>query len=191
MGLGYFSAATAFLIETVFDVYIFLVMLRFLLQWQGADFYNPGSQFLVRVSNPLLQPLEHLVGRYKTINCAALLLLVGLQFIQISVLALLAGGAVVVLGFLVYAIAELLRLALYVFLFAILIRALLAWLNPHHYHSLTELLYVLSDPLLALSRRFINPINGVDLSPLVAIIGLQLAIILVIAPITDFARHLM
>ena len=191
MGSGYLAKAAGFFIEEVLGVYILLLMLRVLLQWQGANFYNPVSQFLVRISDPLVQPLQYFVGHYKKINGAAVLLLVGLKFIQISLLMLLSGGHVAVLGCVAYAMAGLLHLALKVFLFAILLRVLLTWLNPRSHHLFIELLDTLSEPLLDFSRRWIKPVNGMDLSPLVAIIGLQLAVILVVTPIADLARHLM
>ena len=55
---GYFSNAGVFLIDVVFGLYIFAVLLRFLLQLARADFYNPISQFVVKATNPLLRPLR-------------------------------------------------------------------------------------------------------------------------------------
>ena len=188
---GYFESAAGFLIRALFDLYILLVMLRFLLQLFHADFYNPLSQFLVRITRPLLQPQQRFIASYRNINVPALLLLFALKFVQLGILLLLTGIAIIPLGIAIYAIAELLELALNVFLVAILIRVALNWLSPNATHLLIGLLYSLTDPLLAPARRLIAPIGGIDLSPLAVIIGLQLASILLVAPITDFARYLM
>ncbi|NCF81058.1 MAG: YggT family protein, partial [Proteobacteria bacterium] len=61
MGGSYVGNAATFLIQTVFGLYILIVMLRFLLQWARADFYNPVSQFIVKATQPPLKPLRKII----------------------------------------------------------------------------------------------------------------------------------
>ena len=61
MGGSYVGNAATFLIETLFGLYILIVMLRFLLQWARADFYNPVSQFIVKATQAPLAPLRRVV----------------------------------------------------------------------------------------------------------------------------------
>jgi YggT family protein len=170
---GYLANPLEFLVTTLFSLYILAVMLRFLLGAVRADFYNPVSQFLVRITNPLLLPMRKVIpslGRYDT---SALLLMLLLQFISLGLVVLIRGISVSVVTLLIVAVGELLMLAINVFMFAIIIQVILSWVNPGSYNPVTALLYSITSPIMRPLQRLIPPISGIDLSPLVAIIGLQ------------------
>ena len=173
MNSGYLANPLEFLVTTLFSLYILAVRLRFLLGAVRADFYNPVSQFLVRISNPLLLPMRKVIpslGRYDT---SALLLMLLLQFISLGLVVLLRGISVPVATLLIVAVGELVMLAINVFMFAIIIQVILSWVNPGNYNPVTALLYSITSPIMRPLQRLIPPISGIDLSPLVAIIGLQ------------------
>ena len=173
MNSGYLANPLEFLVTTLFSLYILAVMLRFLLGAVRADFYNPVSQFLVRITNPPLLPMRKVIpslGRYDT---ASLLLMLLLQFISLSLVVLLRGISVSVVTLLIVAVGELLMLAINVFMFSIVIQVILSWVNPGNYNPVTALLYSITSPIMRPLQRLIPPISGIDLSPLVAIIGLQ------------------
>jgi len=88
---GYLTHPLAFLVDTLFSLYIMAVMLRFLLQWVRADFYNPLSQFLVRITQPLLHPLRRLVPGWGGFDFSAVLLMIILQMISLALLMMIAG----------------------------------------------------------------------------------------------------
>jgi len=81
--------ALAFLVQTVFGFYILAVILRFLLQWVRADFYNPLVQFLVRITNPLLVPLRRIIPGYRGLDLAAVVLAFALQAVEMLLITLL------------------------------------------------------------------------------------------------------
>lgn len=173
MNSGYLANPLEFLVTTLFSLYILAVMLRFLLGAVRADFYNPVSQFLVRITNPLLVPMRKVIpslGRYDT---SALLLMLLLQLISLGLVVLIRGISVPVVTLLVVAAGELVMLAINVFLFAIVIQVILSWVNPGNYNPVTALLYSITSPIMRPIQRLVPPISGIDLSPLVAIIGLQ------------------
>ena len=173
MNSGYLANPLEFLVTTLFSLYILAVMLRFLLGAVRADFYNPVSQFLVRITNPLLLPMRKVIpslGRYDT---SALLLMLLLQFISLGLVVLIRGISVSVVTLLIVAVGELLMLAINVFMFAIIIQVILSWVNPGSYNPVTALLYSITSPIMRPLQSLIPPISGIDLSPLVAIIGLQ------------------
>ena len=179
MNSGYLANPLEFLVTTLFSLYILAVMLRFLLGVVRADFYNPVSQFLVRITNPLLLPMRKVIpslGRYDT---SALLLMLLLQFISLGLVVLLRGISVPVATLLIVAVGELVMLAINVFMFAIIIQVILSWVNPGNYNPVTALLYSITSPITRPLQRLIPPISGIDLSPLVAIIGLQVLRMLV------------
>jgi YggT family protein len=188
---GVFSDALSFLIRTLFDLYIAAVALRFLLQWVRADFYNPISQFLVRITNPPLRPLRRVIPGYAGMDFASLALMIGLKAVEIAILGLVAAGRVPApLGLLVISLAEVLKLMIYICMFAIIIEVILSWVNPGAYNPATVLIYRLTEPLLEPARRLIPPMGGLDFSPLVVLILLQLTIILVVRPLLQFGFSL-
>ncbi|HKK13161.1 MAG TPA: YggT family protein, partial [Gammaproteobacteria bacterium] len=79
----------------------------------------------------------------------------------------------------VFSVGQLVALVFNIYIFAILIQAILSWVNPGTYNPVTSLLYSLTEPVLGPIRRFLPPISGIDLSPLVALVGLQVIKMLV------------
>ncbi len=190
MGGNYAEHAGVFLVQTLFGLYILAIMLRFLLQWVRADFYNPVSQFLVKVTNPLLKPLRRMVPGLWGIDLAAVLLMLFLQMLELFLVGLMVGQSFRPPGVLVMSIGELLSLTVYVFMIAILIQVVLSWIQPGGYNPIIGLINRLTEPLLAPARRIIPPIAGLDLSPLAVLILLQLTLILLVSPVKDLGRML-
>jgi len=173
MNNSYLTNPLEFLITTLFSLYILAVMLRFLLGAVRADFYNPVSQFLVRITNPILAPMRKIIpsaGKYDT---AAVLLMLLLQLTSLILIVLLRGSSVSIVGLLLLAVAELVLLLINIYIFAILVQVILSWINPGTYTPAGALLNNLTSPVLAPIQRIIPPVAGIDLSPLFALIGLQ------------------
>ncbi len=191
MGNPYVNDAGTFLIHTIFGLYVLAVMLRVLLQWVRADFYNPVSQFVVKVTAPALRPLRRVIPGFAGIDLAAIVLMVALKLVEWWVVLSLGGVTPAFGGVLFLAIADLVGLLLNVFLVAILIQVVLSWVSPGTYNTVTSLLYKLTEPLLAPARRLLPPISGLDLSPLLVLIALQLVKLLLVAPIRDFGARLL
>ena len=173
-----FMQVVLFLINTLFSLYIMVVMLRFLLQWVKADFYNPVCQFLMKITNPLLTPLRRIIPGFFGLDFSAIVLMIILQSVALVLITLLTGFPLTILLILV-AVVKLVQLLINVFFFAILIRAILSWINPHAYNPVTTLINQLTEPLLAPARKYIKPIGGFDFSPIVVLIGLQVVLIFV------------
>lgn len=186
----YFAASAILLIQTVFGLYVLAVMLRLLLQWVRADFYNPLSQFIVKITNPPLRPLRRIIPGWGGIDLASVLLLIALQMAEIFLVNLTLGRAFGVSGLFIAAIGELLGLLINVFMGAILIQVILSWVAPGNYNPLIGLVHKIADPVLAPARRIIPPVSGIDLSPLVVLVVLQLLKIWLVAPIANFALQM-
>ena len=180
MSANYYTNPLEFLITTLFSLYILAVMLRFLLGTVRADFYNPISQFLVRITNPLLMPLRKVippVGKYDT---ASLVLLLVLQLVSLVAIVLLRGGDIPVLSLLAIAVLDLILLMINIFIFAIFVQVILSWVSPGTYNPFNALLSSLTSPVLGPIQRLIPPVSGMDLSPLFALIGLQVLKMLIV-----------
>lgn len=181
----YMSNAAVYVLDTVFTLYILAVLLRFLLQLARADFYNPISQFLVKVTNPPLRPLRRVVPGLWKIDLASVLLLIALQMLALWLINIAAGRAISPEGLFVLSIADLIQLTLNTFLVAILVQVVMSWLNPGAYNPLLAILYSLNEPLLNPARRMLPSMGGIDFSPLIVLLLIQLTKILVVAPLRD------
>jgi YggT family protein len=179
MGDDYLTNPLEFLISTLFSLYILAVMLRFLLGTVRADFYNPISQFLVRITNPLLIPLRKVIPSIGKFDSAAMLLMIVLQLAAITLILLLRGEGISSAILIIATLAMLVSLLIDVFLFAIIVEVIISWMNPGSYNPVSSLLHSLTSPVLRPIRHLIPSIAGIDLAPLFAIIGLQVLRMLV------------
>ncbi len=164
--------ATVFLIQTLFGFYLLAVMLRFLLQWVRADFYNPLVQFLVRITNPPLLPLRRIVPGYRGMDLASVVLAFALQFVEVLLVALLLRQSLGVGGLVLLTVMELLKLLINIYLWGIIIQVVLSWVNPDPRHPAARVLAQLTAPLLKPAQRLLPPISGVDLSPMLVVVAL-------------------
>ena len=71
MSGDYTGQAGAFLIETLLRLCMLVIMLRILLQLVRADFYNPLSQFVIKITNPVLAPLRRIIPSSTTFDLSA------------------------------------------------------------------------------------------------------------------------
>jgi len=179
---NYFANPLEFLVSTLFDLYILAIMLRFLLGTVKADFYNPVSQFLVRITNPVLVPLRKIIPSIGRYDASAVLLMLILQLVSLVLIIALRGVDVSFPYLLLATVSKLVTLLINIFVFSIIIQVILSWVNPGSYNPVISLLYSLTRPVLQPVQRILPPISGIDLSPLFALIFLQL-IKMLIAPL--------
>ena len=190
MGDGYLTNPLVFLVQVLFEAYILVVLLRFFLQLTRSDFYNPLSQFIVRVTSPALIPLRRMIPGVAGMDIAALVLAWALKTLELLIVTALSGAfmpGLAILG----AIPGLVELSINIFLYAIIIQAILSWVNPGSYNPAASLLHSFTAPILRPVQRFIPPIGGLDLSPMVAIIGLILLKMLLIPPLQQLVAALL
>ncbi len=185
MTSSYFTNPIIFLVQTLFGLFTVVLLLRFLLQWVRADFYNPVSQFVVKVTTPVLRPLRRLIPGYAGLDLAALILAWLVKSVELGIVALIVHSQVNPLGALAWALPELVNLTLNIFIFTILIRVIMSWLNPdpYHPHPVADLLDSLTEPLMRPARGVLPPFGGLDLSPMLVMIGLVLLKMLLIPPL--------
>ena len=183
MTATYFTNPLVFLVQTLFGLYITIVVIRFLLQWAGADFYNPLSQFIVKATSPLLRPLRRVVPGYRGLDVASLVLAWLLKSVELMILAPLFGLGLQFIGPFAWAVPDLVGLVISIFLFMVLIRVVLSWVNPDPYNPAVAILTRLTDPLLLPAQRILPPMGGIDLSPMLVMIALVLLQMLLIPPL--------
>jgi len=188
-----FIQAAQFLIEVLVGMYLFAVILRFLLQLVQASFYNPLSQFVVKLTNPVLLPLRRIIPGYGGIDVACIVLMFLVEIIKYVLLfGLLYRTVPSAGGVLLLCVADLAQQFSNLYFFAILLIVILSWINTNSYNNpITELLYKITAPILRPLQRVLPVIAGFDLSPLFALIALKLLDILVLNPFSQYANFMM
>ena len=162
-----------FLIDTLFSIYIAIMLLRFILQQVGADFYNPISQFIVKATQPLVSVARRVIPSIGKIDTASLILVLLLILIKLLILFSIAGYAINVTQLLTKTAYDLISLTFDIFIVALFIQAILSWINPDPYNPVTSVLRSLTYPILRPIQKVVPPIGGIDLSTLVGLIGLM------------------
>jgi len=175
------SVAGIYVVQTFFGLYMIAVILRFLLQLARADFYNPVSQFVVKITRPVLNPLRRIIPGFGGIDMSSIVLLLTLQVAQLAILILLMGYPLPgVVDLLTWSVVGIFGLILNFYFFVILIQIILSWVAPHNHSPVVGLLYQISEPLMGPARRILPTMGGIDFSPMVVIMGIQLVKILVL-----------
>lgn len=184
MGSSYFTDPLIFIIGTASYLYILAVMLRLLLQTVRADFLNPISQFLVRATSPVLNPLRRFIPSVYGVDLAAVVLMLALQIAAISIVSwLYFGQQPGIVPLLLDSVGRLVGLLLNLYTILILMGVVISWINPTANHPGLNLLYQLINPVLRPIRSLLPDMGGVDLSPLVALILIHVARMMVVYPL--------
>ncbi|SHL31776.1 YggT family protein [Phytopseudomonas punonensis] len=175
------NTAAIYILQTIGSFYLLIVLLRFILQLVRADFYNPLSQFIVRATHPLLKPLRKIIPSLGGLDLASLVLALIVQFVLMALTLMLMGvGVGEPLLILVWSIIGVTALLLKVFFFALIISVILSWVAQGSHNPAALLVSQICEPLLAPIRRILPNLGGLDLSPIVAFLILNLIDMLVI-----------
>lgn len=167
------QSALIFLVKTLADLYLLTFLLRFLMQWARASHYNPLSQFVFKVTNPLVVPARRVLPSTGGVDTPTLVVLIVLEIVVTFVLLLLAGLSLPIPQLLVYSLLRLIALAVWFYTVALFIYVVLSWFGDRGGNPMTVLLEQLVEPVLRPARRLLPPIGGLDLSPLIVILLLQ------------------
>ena len=169
--MGAFSEITGYLVQTLLSLYLVAMLLRFLLQLVKADFYNPISQFLVKATNPLVVPMRRVIPGFEGLDIATLVLALLLQTVAIVVLLLINGlGIPNILLILAWAALGLVGLLVNIYFFALLATIILSWVAAGSGHPAIYLLHQITEPVMAPFRRILPAMGGLDLSPILVFI---------------------
>ena len=160
-----------YLIQTALSLYLVAMLLRFLLQLVTADFYNPISQFLVKITNPLVIPLRRIIPGIGGLDLASLLLAVLLQVLAIVALMLLNGlGMPNPLLLVVWSILGIVGLLVNIYFFALLAMIILSWVAAGSGNPAIALLHQITEPVMAPFRKILPAMGGLDFSPILVFI---------------------
>jgi YggT family protein len=175
------NTAAVYILQTIGSLYLLVVLLRFILQLVRADFYNPLSQFIVRATQPLLKPLRKVIPGLAGLDLSSLVLAILVQLLLMALTLMLMGhGLGNPLQLLIWSIIGVTALFLKVFFFALIISVILSWVAQGSHNPAVELINQICEPLLVPIRRILPSMGGLDFSPIVAFLILNLIDMLVI-----------
>lgn len=169
------SNALLFLVTTLFDLVLWIYLLRILLQVCRADFYNPISQAIFKATRFPTDWLRPYLPSVRNINLAALLALAVLGVVYIYVVTSLLGFSINPGSALWYAALKLVTLTVNLYTLTLFVQAIMSWLGPGVNNPASNILWSLNEPLLRPVRRILPAMGGLDLAPLAVILVLQVA----------------
>lgn len=170
-----FTDVGTFLIQSIATIYLVIVLLRFLLQLCRADFFNPVSQFAHRATAPLLLPLRKLFPAWQNFDFASLILALLLQWLAIQLTASLNGNALInVFYVLWWGTLGILSMLINIYIYGLLAAIILSWVAPHNPHPAVSLLWQLMEPVMAPFRKIVPNLGGLDLSPILVFLVLNM-----------------
>ncbi|WP_409308007.1 YggT family protein [Pectobacterium sp. B1J-3] len=163
-----------FLVKTLVDLYVMVLLLRIWMQWSRSDFYNPLSQFVVKITQPIVGPLRRILPSLGPIDSASLLLAFILTTIKFPLMLLIQSGALSLSPMnLVVGLISLVKSAGYLVFWVVIIRSLMSWISQGR-SPIEYLLHQMTEPFMAPIRRIIPAMGGIDFSAMVVILILYL-----------------
>jgi YggT family protein len=169
-----FDQAGIYLVQTLGSLYILIVLLRFLLQLSGANFYNPISQFLVKATHLPSKPIRMVLPTYKSFDLASLTLALLVKLIVTLITAGISGGGFSPAPLLIWSVLSIVSLILEIYFYGLIAAIIISWVAPHSNHPAVSLLQQLMEPVMAPFRKIIPPLGGIDLSPIFLILVINL-----------------
>ncbi|GLX63954.1 YggT family protein [Proteus sp. DFP240708] len=160
-----------FVILTLLQLYTSVLLLRVWMQCVRADFYNPFSQFIVKITQPIVRPLRSVIPSIGPIDTASVLLAYILILLGIIIPSYLSGTSIPFALMFPFAFIELLTAAGKMIFWLIIIRAILSWVSQGR-NPIDHLLFQLTEPLMAPIRRVIPAMGGLDFSAMIVILVL-------------------
>jgi YggT family protein len=171
--------AAHFLVNLLFETYILIILLRVWLQLARADFYNPLSQFIIKATQPVVRPLRRVIPSLGGLDLASVVFAYVVACAMIFALFGLQTAALApVPEVLFLAAIKLVKQCFSLVFYVLILRAILSWVSQGN-SPVEYVLSQLTEPFLTPIRRVIPAIGGLDLSMLVAILGLQFLQILI------------
>lgn len=169
---------------SLLSLFLLIVILRFLLQLVRADFYNPVSQAIVKITMPFLKPLRKIIPGVLGIDMASVVLILLVQLVASMILCLIVGVTGLIANpflLIAWGLVGALTIISTIFFWCMIISIIGSFIAPFSHHPLLVLANQIINPLAAPIRKVIPPLGGViDISPIIILLGLKVVDILII-----------
>jgi len=162
------------IIRTFAELYIFILLLRLVLQAVKADYYNPISQGVVKITQPVVAPLQKIFPKVLSLDISALILAIVFKAVMLYAVYAFANHLLPILNLAIYALLGVLNTFLDILFYAVLGSVIISWIAPDSPHPAPQIIMQVTAPIYRLIQKVIPPIGGFDLSPIVIFIAIQL-----------------
>ena len=166
-----FAQIGVFLVDAVASFFVFVLLARFHFQWLRVPFRNPVGEFVLATTSFIVLPVRRLIPGLAGLDLATLLLAWLVQSLSLWLQAQIIGNEPALMNVALVALVDLVRYSVYILVFAVIVQAVLSWVNP--YTPVAPAFDTITRPFLRPLRRFIPPLGGVDLTPLILLVILQ------------------
>ena len=166
-----FAQIGVFLVDAVASFFVFVLLARFHFQWLRVPFRNPIGEFVLATTSFMVLPVRRVIPGLAGLDLATLLLAWLVQGTSLWIQMEIVGADVSAVALAAIAAVDLLRYSVYILVFAVIVQAVLSWVNP--YTPVAPAFDTITRPFLRPLRRFIPPLGGVDLTPLILLVILQ------------------
>ena len=170
-----FGQIAVFLVDTAVAFIVFLLLARFHFQWLRVPFRNPVGEFVLALTTWIVLPARRVIPGMAGLDLATLLLAWTLQALGLWIQISISGAQPGPLAIVMVALVDLLRYSLYILVFAVIVQAVMSWINPHA--PLAPVFDAMTRPFLRPLRRFVPLVANVDLTPLILLVVLQVLLI--------------
>ena len=165
------GSSAALIFSTIAGLYLFFVILRFLLQVARADFYNPISQSVFKVTDPMVQIFRSFIPGYKGIDFSSLILAFFVECIAIVGLKILYGLNIPSISFIItWGFLGVLNFIVTFYYYALIASIVMSFVmifsgntNPH---PILQLIWQITEPIMSPVRKIIPPMGTIDFSPI-------------------------
>jgi YggT family protein len=166
-----FAQIGVFLVDAVASFFVFVLLARFHFQWLRVPFRNPVGEFVLATTSFIVLPVRRVMPGLAGLDLATLLLAWLVQSVSLWLQAQIIGNDPALPNVALVALVDLVRYSVYILVFAVIVQAVLSWVNP--YTPVAPAFDTITRPFLRPLRRFIPPLGGVDLTPLILLVILQ------------------
>lgn len=189
--MPYIQNALTLVIETVAGLYLIAAILRFLLQFFGADFHNPVCQLVVALTRPPLALLRRIIPGFAGVDTASLVLIYMVAMAKTVALLYVSNFPVAFVGASLLALGEICKITIWILIGAVLISVIVSWVAPGSYHPLTRAVHAISEPVSRPIRKLLPVMGGMDFSPILTLLILNVLQQILVAPLIDTGRQLL
>ena len=169
-----FIGAGVFLIQTFGSLYLVLLLLRFLMQASGVDYFNPICRAIVRITDLPVKPLQRLAPAILGVDFATLLVALLVQLVVVCLIMKISGNNLFQTIYIGWSLVGIISTLFDIYFWALIIRVIASWIAPHSRHPAMELLIQLTEPICAPARKLLPPMGGLDFSIILVFIGITL-----------------
>ncbi|WP_457913932.1 YggT family protein [Candidatus Gillettellia adelgis] len=164
----------SFIVKTVIDLYVMVLLLCIWIQWVRLNFYDPFSKFVFKITQSVVTPLRNIIPSLERLDSASLILAFLLMLIKYPVLLLIQGSNIQFnLYNLLFGLISLIKSAGYLIFWMIIIRSLMNWTSQDH-SVLNNMIFQLTEPLMVPIRRVIPVMGDIDCSAMSVVLFLYL-----------------